>query len=102
MGRCWWSAGRTVRCSDTGRTVVQLLADYQYFEVDGKRSTGFQRLLQFDLDGGTLAVNSHSPALDSFSPEDYDPGRRFDAADGEFVADFTLRADVPRAVVATG
>lgn len=85
---------------ESDRTVVQLLADYQYFEVDGKRETGFQRLLQFDLDGGSLAVTTHSPSLDKFDVESFDPRRRFDPADGEFVTDFTLRADVPRAVSA--
>ena len=85
---------------DTGRTVVQLLADYQYFEVDGERATGFQRLLQFDVDGGKMAVTTHSPALNRFDVENYDPRRRFVPEDGEFVTDFTLRADVPRAVSA--
>lgn len=85
---------------DTGRTVVQLLADYQYFEVEGERTTGFQRLLQFDIDGETLAVTTHSPALDRFDVENFDPRRRFVPEDGEFVTDFTLRADVPRAVTA--
>lgn len=85
---------------DTDRTVVQLLADYQYFEVDGERTTGFQRLLQFDLDGGTMAVTTHSPSLDRFDVENFDPRRRFVPEDGEFVTDFTLRADVPRAVTA--
>ncbi|WP_072807160.1 metallophosphoesterase [Rhodococcoides yunnanense] len=85
---------------DTDRTVVQLLADYQYFEVEGERTAGFQRLLQFDIDGETLAVTTHSPALDRFDVESFDPRRRFEPADGEFVADFTLRADVPRAVSA--
>ncbi|SNT51968.1 metallophosphoesterase [Rhodococcoides kyotonense] len=85
---------------DTDRTVVQLLADYQYFEVDGERTAGFQRLLQFDLDGGTMAVTTHSPTLDRFDVENYDPRRRFVPQDGEFVTDFTLRADVPRAVSA--
>ncbi|OZF54838.1 metallophosphatase [Rhodococcus sp. 14-2470-1b] len=85
---------------DTGRTVVQLLADYQYFEVDGERATGFQRLLQFDVDGGKMAVTTHSPALNRFDVENYDPRRRFVPEDGEFVTDFTLRADVPRAVTA--
>lgn len=85
---------------DTGRTVVQLLADYQYFEVEGERATGFQRLLQFDIDGETLAVTTHSPALDRFDVENFDPRRRFVPEDGEFVTDFTLRANVPRAVSA--
>ncbi|MGA9872090.1 MAG: metallophosphoesterase [Rhodococcus sp. (in: high G+C Gram-positive bacteria)] len=85
---------------DTGRTVVQLLADYQYFEVDGERTAGFQRLLQFDIDAGTVAVTTHSPTLGRFDVEGFDPRRRFAAEDGEFVTDFTLRADVPRAVSA--
>lgn len=85
---------------DTGRTVVQMLADYQYFAVDGKRSTGFQRLLQFDLDAGTVAVDTHSPVLNSFRVEDHDPRKRFSAEDGQFVTEFTLRADIPRAVAA--
>jgi hypothetical protein len=85
---------------DTDRTVVQLLADYQYFTVDGRRSTGFQRLLQFDLDASTVAVDTHSPVLNSFRVEDHDPRERFSAQDGQFVTEFTLRADVPRAVAA--
>lgn len=85
---------------DTGRTVVQLLADYQYFEIDGERATGFQRMLQFDIDGETLAVTTHSPTLDRYDVESFDPRRRFLPEDGEFVTDFTLRADVPRAVSA--
>lgn len=85
---------------ETDRTVVQLLADYQYFEVDGERSTGFQRLLQFDIDGGSMAVTTHSPSLDAFDVESYDIKNRYGPEDGEFVTDFTLRADVPRAVIA--
>ncbi|MDI9929141.1 metallophosphoesterase [Rhodococcus sp. IEGM 1354] len=85
---------------DSDRTVVQLLADYQYFEVDGERSTGFQRLLQFDVDGGSMAVTTHSPSLDAFDVENYDIKNRYGPEDGEFVTDFTLRADVPRAVMA--
>jgi hypothetical protein len=85
---------------ETDRSVVQLLADYQYFEVDGERSTGFQRLLQFDIDSGSMAVTTHSPSLDAFDVESYDIKNRYGPEDGEFVTDFTLRADVPRAVIA--
>ncbi|MBD0324759.1 MAG: metallophosphatase, partial [Aldersonia sp.] len=85
---------------DTGRTVVQMLADYQNFEVNGKRSTGFQRLLQFDLDGAAVAVDTHSPNLNTHSVENYDLRHRYQPSDGEFVTDVTLRADVPRRVVA--
>ncbi|ATQ30464.1 metallophosphatase [Rhodococcus ruber Chol-4] len=81
------------------RRVVEMLADYQYFLVDGRRATGFQRLLQFDLDGGTVAVTTHSPALDSFRVEDHDPRRRYTPEDGDFVVDVQLRAGVPRAVI---
>lgn len=84
---------------ETDRTVVQLLADYQYFEVDGERTTGFQRLLQLDIDGGKMAVTTHSPALNSFDVHNYDPRNRYGPGDGEFVTEFTLRADVPRAVI---
>lgn len=87
------------KVGDSDRTVVELLADYQNFTVDGRRETGFQRLLQFDIDGGTLAVTTHSPALNSFRVEDFDPKHRYSPDDGDFVVDFELRADVPRAVI---
>lgn len=84
---------------DSDRTVVELQSDYQNFSVDGRRETGFQRLLQFDIDGGSLAVTTHSPALDSFRVEDFDPQHRYTPEDGDFVVDFELRADMPRAVI---
>ncbi|SEC65882.1 metallophosphoesterase [Rhodococcus koreensis] len=87
------------KVGDTDRKVVELLADYQYFTVNGLRETGFQRLLQFDVDGGALAVTTHSPTLDSFRVEDFDPQRRYAAGDGDFVTDVELRADLPRAVI---
>ncbi|MFZ2175437.1 MAG: metallophosphoesterase [Rhodococcus sp. (in: high G+C Gram-positive bacteria)] len=87
------------KVGDTDRKVVELLANYQNFTTDGLRETGFQRLLQFDLDGGTLAVTTHSPALGSFRVEDFDPQRRYEPADGDFVTDVELRADLPRAVI---
>ncbi|MFH5231671.1 metallophosphatase [Antrihabitans spumae] len=85
-----------------GRTVTQLLSDYQYFEVEGERRTGFQRMLQFDIDAGKLAVTTHSPTLGSFHPERFDPQNRYEAGSGEFVVDFTLPADLPRRVSAEG
>ncbi|MFE7418688.1 metallophosphoesterase [Rhodococcus sp. NPDC057529] len=87
------------KVGDTDRKVVELLADYQYFTVNGLRETGFQRLLQFDVDGGSLAVTTHSPTLDSFRVEDFDPQRRYVPGDGDFVTDVELRADLPRAVI---
>ena len=38
--------------------------------------------------------------LDAFDVESYDIKNRYGPEDGEFVTDFTLRADVPRAVIA--
>lgn len=88
------------RIAGTDRRVVELLADFQNFRVDGLRETGFQRLLQFDLDGGAMAVTTHSPTLNSFRVEDFDPQGRYGPADGDFVVDAELRADLPRAVIA--
>ncbi len=87
----------------TGRTVVEMLADYQGYRstlledptvvrddlLD--RDTGFQRLLQLDLDASLIAVNAYSPTLDSFEAWRYDEpafrgdAARYDAADDEFV-----------------
>ncbi|MBD8045179.1 lamin tail domain-containing protein [Arthrobacter sp. Sa2BUA2] len=92
----------------TGRTVVEMLADYQGYRstlledpaatrsdlLD--RDTGFQRLLQFDLDAGLMAVNAYSPTLDSFEAWKYDEpafrgdAARYDASDDEFVAAVSL------------
>ena len=38
-------------------------------------------------DAGTFAVDTHSPVLNSFRVEDYDPRNRFDPEDGQFAAD---------------
>ncbi len=47
-----------------GHTVVELLADYQEFRTHtGERATGFFRMLQFDLDGGAIAVDTRSVRL---------------------------------------
>ncbi len=93
---------------ETGRTVVEMLADYQGYrstlEKDPTvtredmldRDTGFQRLLQLDLDAGLMAVNAYSPALDSFEAWRYDEpafrgeNARYDITDEEFVVDVDL------------
>jgi len=92
-----------------GRTVVEMLADYQGYRSTQAadpnvtradlldRDTGFQRLLQFDLDAGLMAVNTYSPSLDSFEAWKYDEpafrgaNARYDAGDDEFVAAVTLQ-----------
>lgn len=47
-----------------GHTVTELLADYQEYRTHtGERATGFQRLLQIDLAGGAIAVDTFSLRL---------------------------------------
>ncbi|WP_205472812.1 lamin tail domain-containing protein [Nocardioides sp. SYSU D00038] len=91
----------------TGRTVVQMLADYQGYRSTQPqprgdtldRDTGFQRLLQIDADSELMAVNTYSPHLQSFDAHTYDeaPYRgdqaRYDATDDEFVAKIDLLVD---------
>ncbi|MEE6281576.1 lamin tail domain-containing protein [Georgenia sp. MJ170] len=92
----------------TGRTVVEMLADYQGYrstlEDDPTvtradlldRDTGFQRLLQLDLDASLMAVNAYSPTLDSFEAWRYDEplyrgeAARYDDGDDEFVVEVDL------------
>ncbi len=56
-----------------GHTVVELLADYQEFRTPtGERATGFYRMLQFDLDGGAVAVDTRSVRLAATYSNEYD------------------------------
>lgn len=56
-----------------GHTVVELLADYQEFRTHtGERATGFQRLLQLDLAGGSIAVDTISASLGAHASHPYD------------------------------
>ena len=56
-----------------GHTVVEMLADYQEFRTGtGERATGFQRLLQLDLAGGTVEVDTFSALLDAQYSHEYD------------------------------
>lgn len=56
-----------------GHTVVELLADYQEFRTHtGKRATGFFRMLQFDLDGQSIAVDTRSVRLAESVSHEYD------------------------------
>ncbi|GAA1949715.1 hypothetical protein GCM10009717_14910 [Agromyces allii] len=68
-----------------GHTVVELLADYQEFRTHtGERATGFQRLLQLDLGGGTISVDTISSTLDAAAsfPYDYEQFRPEDGSEG--------------------
>lgn len=56
-----------------GHTVVEMVADYQEFRThSGERSTGFQRLLQLDLAGGRIAVDTFSSNLGAHASLPYD------------------------------
>ena len=53
--------------------MVELLADYQEFRTHtGERATGFYRMLQIDLDGGAIAVDTRSVRLAVSDSIDYD------------------------------
>lgn len=56
-----------------GHAVTELLADYQEFRTHtGERATGFQRLLQIDLAGGTVQVDTFSATLGEHASFPYD------------------------------
>lgn len=78
-----------------GRTVVEMLANYQFYELGGQRRTGHLRLLQFDLDRSELSVNTYSPTLDDHNAEEFDTdlNRDYTAAADEFTVpvDLTTR-----------
>lgn len=73
-----------------GGPVFEMLADYQNYEVDGERSTGFMRLLQFDIDAGEVKVNTYSPRLDAMGATGYDPAGRYIAATDEYTAPLSM------------
>jgi len=56
-----------------GHTVTELLADYQEFRThSGERATGFFRMLQVDIDGGAIAVDTRSVRLAASYSSEYD------------------------------
>ena len=56
-----------------GHTVTELLADYQEFRThSGERATGFYRMLQIDVDGGAVAVDTRSVRLAASYSYTYD------------------------------
>jgi hypothetical protein len=75
-----------------GRTVVEMLANYQFFEVDGERRTGHFRLLQFDVDNSEVSVNTYSPVLDDHNAFEYDTavGRHYTPQADEFTVPVDL------------
>ncbi|GAA4758347.1 S-layer homology domain-containing protein [Citricoccus nitrophenolicus] len=77
-----------------GHHTVELLADYQFYEVsaeelgltgvDGRSAedmlrlgSSFFRMLQFDVDNSEMAVDTYSPLLDEFGATEYDTQGRY-------------------------
>lgn len=81
-----------------GRTVVEMLANYQFYELGGQRRTGHLRLLQFDLDRSELSVNTYSPTLDDHNAEEFDTNldRDYTAAADEFTVPIDLTTRTTR------
>ena len=75
-----------------GHTVVEMLANHQFFEIQGQRRVGHLRLLQFDLDGGRISVNTYSPYLNDYNANEFDtqPGRAYLESADEFVVPVDL------------
>lgn len=83
------------------RVVVEMLANYQEFgTIEGYRNAAFLRLLQFDIPGGRMAVNTYSPTLEEFHAWPYDNHAepRYTAADDEFAVDIDLNLRYDRRV----
>lgn len=84
----------------TGNHVVELLADYQFYEVGSdllgltevggygedtglRFGSSFFRLLQFDLDRGEMWVDTYSAHLDEFGASEYDTRARYDGTEDD-------------------
>ncbi len=61
-----------------GRTVVEMLANYQFYQVAGERRVGHFRLLQFEVDASEVAVNTYSPVLDDHNADEFDTSNNRD------------------------
>jgi len=73
-----------------GRAVVEMLANYQFYEVDGERRTGHFRLLQFDVSESEVSVNTYSPTLDDHNADEFDTLSRYEPAADEFTVPVDL------------
>ena len=86
---------------EVGNHVVEMLADYQFYEVPVTHEkladlrgnykddqtlrfgAAFFRLLQFDVKRGELVINAYSPFFDEFGAEQYDKEKRYDGRSDE-------------------
>jgi hypothetical protein len=76
--------------AEPGHNVVELLADYQAYTVDGERATGFFRLLQFDVERSEMTVDTYSPRLDNHGASEFDGSQRYDGREDEFTVPVNL------------
>lgn len=93
-----------------GNGVVELLADYQFYEVTAQEAglteiggyapdqglrlgSSYLRLLQFDVDRSELVVDTYSPWLENFGATEYDDRRRYNGLEDDFTVpvDLTTR-----------
>ncbi|WP_154792029.1 hypothetical protein [Occultella kanbiaonis] len=94
-----------------GNGVVEMLADYQFYEVTAERAglvdiggydpqqglrfgASFFRLLQFDVDRSEMIVDTYSPWLDDFGATEFDTDARYNGLEDNMVlpVDLSSRA----------
>lgn len=89
-----WILRSGATSASRGNDIVELLADYQCYEVSAEELglTGIDgrspdemlrfgascfRMLQFDVDNAELAVDTYSPLLENYGATDYDDRSRY-------------------------
>ncbi|TDE98691.1 hypothetical protein EXU48_00270 [Occultella glacieicola] len=94
-----------------GNGVVEMLADYQFYEVTAERAglvdiggydpaqglrfgASFFRLLQFDTDRSEMIVDTYSPWLENFGATEFDTDARYNGLEDDMVlpVDLSSRA----------
>lgn len=83
-----------------GNHIVELLADYQFYEVSAEElgltgidnrteddmlrfGSSFFRMLQIDVDNSELAVDTYSALLDNFGATEYDDRQRYNGTEDD-------------------
>lgn len=83
-----------------GNNIVELLADYQFYEVSADElgltgvdnrgpndmlrfGSSFFRMLQIDVDASEMAVDTYSPHLDDFGATEYDDRDRYNGTEDD-------------------
>ena len=83
-----------------GNNIVELLADYQFYEVSAEElglagiddrnpddmlrfGASFFRMLQIDVDNSEMAVDTYSPMLENFGATEYDDRERYNGTEDD-------------------